>query len=145
MRPSVVPLLLLLLSPELGLLPGAQAVKVHVITNVTSPDSIYPELNPDSQFYISNVQQKPSLGIAISGGGWRSAALGYGWLRAMHLVSNICIHLFDGCQVESGCWFTQTVNVTEGLVLLRLFVSVGSGSVLPAGAFSCLLQQYQQR
>jgi hypothetical protein len=86
--PTVSPLLLLLLLfPDSGLLPAVRAVKVHVITNVTSPDYVYPELNPESQFYISSIQQKPSLGIAISGGGWRAAALGYGWLRAMHLVS----------------------------------------------------------
>jgi hypothetical protein len=94
--PTVSPLLLLLLllSPGSGLLPTVRAVKVHIITNVTSPDYIYPELNPDSQFYISNIQQKPSLGIAISGGGWRAAALGYGWLRAMHLVSH-CPEMAD--------------------------------------------------
>jgi hypothetical protein len=70
-----------------GLLSGATAVKVHVFTNVTS-DYVYPEINSESNFSIGSLQQKPSLGIAISGGqgGWRAAALGYGWLRALHLV-----------------------------------------------------------
>lgn len=91
--PRASPLLLLLL-----LLPsGAQAVKVYVFTNVTSPDYTYPEISPNSQFYISSVQQKPSLGIAISGGGWRAAALGYGWLRAMHLVSWPALLLVATC------------------------------------------------
>jgi hypothetical protein len=82
--PRLWPLLLLLLAA--GCSP-VQATKVHVCTNATNPDFIYPEINPSSQFYISSLLQKPSLGIAISGGGWRAAALGYGWLRAMHLVS----------------------------------------------------------
>lgn len=78
---SLLFLLLLLTSP-------AAAVKVSVFTNVTAPDYVFPEVNFESQFYISSLHAKPSLGIAISGGngGWRAAALGYGWLRAMHLV-----------------------------------------------------------
>jgi hypothetical protein len=84
--PLWVPLLLLLLAQQ-GLLHVA-GTKVFVFTNVTTPDYVYPEINPESQFFISKLQQKPSLGIAISGGGWRAAALGYGWLRAMHLVSS---------------------------------------------------------
>lgn len=86
-----VPFVLLLLAasgPGL-LLRDAEAVRVHIFTNVTAPDFTYPEINFESPFYISNIQGKPSLGIAISGGngGWRAAALGYGWLRALHLVS----------------------------------------------------------
>lgn len=80
-----VPLLLLLLAHP-GLL-SVHATKVYVFTNATTPDYVYPEINPDSQMYISKLQEKPSLGIAVSGGGWRAAALGYGWLRALHLVS----------------------------------------------------------
>lgn len=83
-------LLLLLLLLLLAQTHSSQATPVHVFTNATAPDYLYPEINPDSQFFINKLQQKPSLGIAISGGngGWRAAALGYGWLRAMHLVSS---------------------------------------------------------
>lgn len=97
--PRLSPLLLLLL-----LLPHcSRAVKVYVFTNVTSPDYTYPEISPDSQFYISSVQQKPSLGIAISGGGWRAAALGYGWLRAMHLM-NITTSAQYLSTTSAGAW-----------------------------------------
>lgn len=119
--PLVSPLLLLLLlSPDSGMMPAVQAVKVRIITNVTSPDYIYPEINPESQFYISSIQQKPSLGIAISGGGWRAAALGYGWLRAMHLVShrievvhlNFTASLLDTCQGTMACLSRRRCHIS---------------------------------
>jgi hypothetical protein len=77
----IVFLLLLLCS-------GVKCIKVRVWTNVTDPSFIYPELDPHSDFGIQAIQEKPSLGIAMSGGGLRAAPLAFGWLRAMHLVCN---------------------------------------------------------
>lgn len=74
---------LLLLSSVLW---QTQGVKVRVWTNVTDADFIYPELDPGSDFGIDMLLDKPSIGIAMSGGGWRAASLAYGWLRALHLV-----------------------------------------------------------
>lgn len=65
----------------------AHCIKVRVWTNVTDSDFIYPEIDPASDYSIDSLMEKPSLGIAISGGGWRAASLAYGWLRALHLVS----------------------------------------------------------
>jgi hypothetical protein len=61
-------------------------VKVRVWTNVTDADFVHPELDPESDFGIDMLLDKPSLGISMSGGGWRAASLAYGWLRALHLV-----------------------------------------------------------
>jgi hypothetical protein len=63
------------------------AVKVRVWTNVTDAEFVYPELDPRSDFGIDMLLDKPSVGISMSGGGWRAASLAYGWLRALHLVS----------------------------------------------------------
>lgn len=68
------------------------AIKVRVWTNVTDSDFIYPEIDPGSDYSIDMLIDKPSLGIAISGGGWRAASLAYGWLRALHLVRTKCCY-----------------------------------------------------
>jgi hypothetical protein len=86
-RSSAAVLLLLLAAASA---PPAAAVKLHVWTNVTAADFAYPEISSGSQFAVESLLQKPSLGIAFSGGGsggqWRAASLAYGWLRALYLV-----------------------------------------------------------
>lgn len=67
------------------------SVKVRVWTNVTDSGFIYPELDPQSDFGIDMLLDKPSLGISMSGGGWRAASLAYGWLRALHLVRGMLL------------------------------------------------------
>lgn len=82
--------------------PGA-AIKVRVWTNVTDPDFVYPELNPYSDFGIPALQQKPSLGIAMSGGGLRAAPLAYGWLRALYLVCSTPQHATSRDAAAADC------------------------------------------
>lgn len=68
---------------------GAHGIKTRVWTNATDKDFVYPEQDLGSDFGIDMLVDKPSLGIAVSGGGWRAASLAYGWLRALHLVGAV--------------------------------------------------------
>lgn len=87
------------------------AIKVRVWTNVTAPDFTWPEVDPASDFGIASLELRPSLGIALSGGGLRAAALAYGWLRTLHMVRviyllllrNLCIHMV-GCEHARVRW-----------------------------------------
>jgi hypothetical protein len=62
------------------------AVQVRIWTNITATDFVWPEVDPYGDFGIEQLRQRPSLGIALSGGGLRAAALAYGWLRTLHQV-----------------------------------------------------------
>ncbi|KAF6265851.1 hypothetical protein COO60DRAFT_1623718 [Scenedesmus sp. NREL 46B-D3] len=47
----------------------------------------YPETASGGNYTILSLLDKSQLGIAISGGGFRAATLGLGWLRALHLLN----------------------------------------------------------
>uniref|UniRef100_A0A0G4FU63 PLA2c domain-containing protein n=1 Tax=Chromera velia CCMP2878 TaxID=1169474 RepID=A0A0G4FU63_9ALVE len=47
--------------------------------------SDFPELS-QGPFGIPSLQEKPSFGVALSGGGYRSCALASGWMRALSLL-----------------------------------------------------------
>lgn len=45
------------------------------------PWFIYPEVSPSSNYYLSSIAAPPSLGIAVTGGGYRAATLALGYVR----------------------------------------------------------------
>jgi hypothetical protein len=62
---------------------------VKTFTGANESWFIYPELtNPGTSNYsVPELLAKPNFGIAISGGGFRAATLGLGWLRALHIMN----------------------------------------------------------
>ena len=80
-----------LLSPVLGdeVYQPPQPFTVKTFTGANESWFTYPELtNPSTSNYsIPALLAKPNVGIAISGGGFRAATLGLGWLRALHLLN----------------------------------------------------------
>lgn len=46
---------------------------------------VYPEVS-DSAYGMQHIKQKPSLGLAMSGGGFRAATCAAGWTRGLHKV-----------------------------------------------------------
>eukprot|EP00878_Enallax_costatus_P001973 GHUV01002137.1.p1 GENE.GHUV01002137.1~~GHUV01002137.1.p1 ORF type:complete len:169 (+),score=19.58 GHUV01002137.1:1223-1729(+) len=94
-------------------------IKVRVWTNVTASDFVYPEVDPRSDFGIDALMERPSLGIAISGGGWRAAALAYGWLRALHLMN--ITHKAQYISANSGATWVTTPYAYTKTPLNRFF------------------------
>lgn len=47
---------------------------------------VYPEVS-DGAYGIPHIQAKPSLGVSMSGGGFRATTCASGWLRGLHNVS----------------------------------------------------------
>jgi hypothetical protein len=66
-----------------------QPFTVKTFTGANESWFIYPELtNPETSNYsVPELLAKPNFGIAISGGGFRAATLGLGWLRALHIMN----------------------------------------------------------
>lgn len=67
-------------------LPCSTALKINIWTNATDSTFLFPETSGSSDFGIQELIHKPSLGIALSGGGWRAAPFAYGVLRGLYLV-----------------------------------------------------------
>lgn len=49
----------------------------------------------DSEYGIDHIKAKPSLGLAMSGGGFRAATCAAGWARGLHKVTYLSLVL-DG-------------------------------------------------
>lgn len=45
----------------------------------------HPEVS-DTDYCIQHIKDKPALGIALSGGGYRAATCAAGWVRGLHKV-----------------------------------------------------------
>jgi len=46
-----------------------------------APWFIYPEVSPSSNYYLPSIAARPSLGIAVTGGGYRAVTLALGYIR----------------------------------------------------------------
>jgi hypothetical protein len=52
---------------------------------------VYPEVS-DTDYGIRHIKEKPSLGLAMSGGGFRAATCAAGWTRGLHKVDGaLCV------------------------------------------------------
>jgi hypothetical protein len=70
----------------------------------------YPEVASTGNHSIPALQQRPNVGIAISGGGLRAATLGLGYLRALHQL-NITARYLSG---NSGSvWLTMPYSFQQ--------------------------------
>lgn len=54
--------------------------------DIPSRDFAYPEVS-SGKFGIKHIAEKPNLGVAVSGGGFRAATLASGWVRGLNQVS----------------------------------------------------------
>ncbi|KXZ56638.1 hypothetical protein GPECTOR_1g575 [Gonium pectorale] len=61
-------------------------VSVHVWSGSDQPGFEYPELSRTGDWGIPALLSRPNLGVALSGGGYRAATLGLGWMRGLHLL-----------------------------------------------------------
>ena len=66
----------------------ARSFDVRVWTNYSSDGFVFPEL-ADDDWGMPELQGKPSVGVALGGGGFRATIMSLGWIRGLHLVS-IC-------------------------------------------------------
>lgn len=48
---------------------------------------LYPEQDPNSDYYMPVIGQRPNFGIAVSGGGFRAVTCALGYVRCVHCVS----------------------------------------------------------
>lgn len=60
---------------------GKKVTRVSYVCTSAAPWFTYPEVTPSSTYYIQAVASRPSLGISISGGGFRAATLALGFIR----------------------------------------------------------------
>lgn len=58
---------------------------VRVWPNYTSPGFVFPEL-ADDEWGLSELQEKPEIGVAFGGGGFRAAIMALGWARGLQEV-----------------------------------------------------------
>lgn len=64
-------------------------VEARMWPGYASPGFAFPEMRTDDDFGLPALQAKPSVGIALGGGGIRAAALAHGWIRGLHLVRGL--------------------------------------------------------
>lgn len=80
----------------------------------------YPETLTGSNYSIPVIQSKPQLGIALSGGGFRAATLGLGYLRALHLL-----HITSSAKYltsnSGGSWLAATFSFQQQVDLDTFF------------------------
>jgi hypothetical protein len=62
---------------------------VRTWTNYSSPDFVFPELS-DDEFGMPALAAKPSVGVALGGGGFRAGIMALGWIRGLHEVGLAC-------------------------------------------------------
>ena len=88
-----------------------QPLTVKTFTGANESWFTYPELiNPSTSNYsIPALLAKPNVGIAISGGGFRAATLGLGWLRALHSL-NITSTARYLASNSGGSWLTAAYS-----------------------------------
>lgn len=66
--------------------PPPDKVSVEELLDPTIQQLVYPEVS-DGAYGIPHIQAKPSLGVSMSGGGFRATTCASGWLRGLHNVS----------------------------------------------------------
>jgi hypothetical protein len=60
-------------------------IEVHYWTGTEKSTFVYPE-QTKGEWGMPSLLQKPNLGIAVSGGGFRATTLALGWVRALYEV-----------------------------------------------------------
>lgn len=81
---------------------------------------LYPEILNNSNYSIPIIQKKPTIGIALSGGGFRAATLGLGYLRALYLlgVTTSAKYLTSN---SGGSWLAATFSFQNDVDLGTFF------------------------
>ena len=66
----------------------------------------HPEVS-DTEYAIQHIKDKPSLGIALSGGGFRAATCAAGWVQGLHLVRShtLRLHQQQPLALDAGTQF----------------------------------------
>jgi len=82
-------------------------VKVHVWAHANSTSFRYPETS-QSMWSVPRLMRNPDLGIALSGGGLRAAALADGWMRGFHMVREL--------QVVTGTMLVDFFSISSAMV-----------------------------
>eukprot|EP00878_Enallax_costatus_P004763 GHUV01005014.1.p1 GENE.GHUV01005014.1~~GHUV01005014.1.p1 ORF type:complete len:688 (+),score=137.57 GHUV01005014.1:137-2200(+) len=80
----------------------------------------YPETLNSSNYSIPIIQAKPAIGIALSGGGFRAATLGLGYLRALFLL-NITSSAKYLTSNSGGSWLAATFSFQNDVDLSSYF------------------------
>ncbi|WIA31502.1 hypothetical protein OEZ86_002395 [Tetradesmus obliquus] len=76
----------------------------------------YPETAASGNYTIPSLLDKPKLGIAVSGGGFRAATLGLGWLRALHML-NVTSKARYLTSNSGGSWLNAAFSFQDSVPL----------------------------
>jgi hypothetical protein len=99
------------LMPPLGS-PSA-VVRAKAWINATSPDFLYPEQDPKGEHYLPILADKPSFGVAMSGGGLRAAILMLGYGRVLWREGLLQKARYVGSSSGSS-WFLAAFSYANG-------------------------------
>ncbi|KAG2442832.1 hypothetical protein HXX76_002911 [Chlamydomonas incerta] len=86
-----------------------QPARVFVWAGSDQPGVVYPELSPSGDWGIPDLQARPNLGVALSGGGYRAATLAVGWVRALHALG-LMPHARYVASNSGGSWFNGVMS-----------------------------------
>lgn len=95
-------------------------VEFNIWTGANESWFNYPEAFEPSNYSIPLIQAKPNVGIAISGGGFRAATLGLGYLRALYLL-NITSSAKYISSNSGGSWLVATYSFQDKFDLPTYF------------------------
>lgn len=96
------------------------SVNLSIWTGANESWFAYPEAFEPSNYSIPLIRSKPNVGIAISGGGFRAASLGLGYLRALYLL-NITSSVKYISSNSGGTWLTGTFSFQNKVDLPTYF------------------------
>jgi len=69
--------------PASNMQPADYCDNVSVYVYVADKWFLYPEQDPNSNYYLPAIGKRPNFGIAVSGGGYRAVTLALGYVRCV--------------------------------------------------------------
>ncbi|PNW85074.1 hypothetical protein CHLRE_03g170600v5 [Chlamydomonas reinhardtii] len=121
-----------------------EPARVFVWSGSDQPGFVYPELSPSGDWGIPDLQARPNLGVALSGGGYRAATLAVGWVRALYALG-LMPHVRYVASNSGGSWFNGVMSFS-GFPLAPFLgpyvppaglnrTALSSASLLPPGSW----------
>lgn len=90
---------------------------------------LYPEQDPNSDYYLPAIAKRPNFGIAVSGGGYRAVTLALGYVRSAPSSSHAWAAADNSADTQPTC--------AGGANLCLLIIACVTTTM--ADAFMCLL------
>eukprot|EP00775_Hariotina_reticulata_P001277 gene1277-1617_t len=89
---------------------------IKLWTNANAKWFVYPELVSTSNYFVPSINNRPSLGIAVSGGGYRAVTLALGYVRALQMM-NLTQQAKYLSSNSGGSWFNSAFSYQNNTLM----------------------------